>query len=115
MIEKKNEGIDEKRIEGYHVFPNPSNGILSIEGKQLIGSRLRVYDISGKLLQVEVVDQSSNPLITSPDIFKFFIFPSFQISEIINILTLSKQWEIYFSKNVYKNIKVAENENMSQM
>jgi hypothetical protein len=56
-----------KTVENLHVFPNPTTGILNLPGDIAVGTRIAIYDMTGKLAQSSIlngkqaVDVSSLP------------------------------------------------------
>ncbi|UTW62534.1 DUF4465 domain-containing protein [bacterium SCSIO 12741] len=64
-VEKNTVGVDEwSAQESIHVFPNPTNQVLTIAGVQQAGS-LNWYDMAGNLIRTDRIELGSNEVSTS--------------------------------------------------
>lgn len=54
-------GIDELNDQPFRLFPNPTNGVITIasESEQLLNATVSVYSITGKLVQQMIADRSN--------------------------------------------------------
>ncbi len=50
----------EQKSNSFQIYPNPSRGDLILEGEQLIGERLRIFDLGGKIIFEETLYRHKN-------------------------------------------------------
>ncbi len=51
--------VDEEQINTINVYPNPSNALFNISWNVQANTRISVYDITGKLIKTDVVQQNT--------------------------------------------------------
>jgi hypothetical protein len=56
------------------IFPNPTNSLLNIELNERFSGEILIYDIYGKLLYENKVDNISNPVINLNDFYSGYYY-----------------------------------------
>ena len=52
-------GVDENAIEGVSIFPNPTEGIITITNNNNDQNTIVVYDVIGKVVSTQVVNNAT--------------------------------------------------------